>query len=158
MKKVLILLFCSLCTLSTIAKKDIPLKYDIVCAGSGSQGTYLVEVSVYVEKPNTNIDLIKKAAVHGVIFRGFTGAQGCTSQRPIIRETTAAQQHGDYFQAFFQPNGQFISYATLIDGSTQTTKIDKKAYRMTAVVSVAKDQLRKALEDAGIIKNLSNGF
>lgn len=158
MKIVLLTFLCLLFSFSAGAKKDIPLKYDIVCAGSGAQGTYLVQVSVYVDKSNMSVDMAKKAAVHGIIFRGFSGTQGCTSQKPIVRNATVAQQYADFFGTFFQINGEFLGYATLMDGSIQTTKVDKKEYRMTAILSVDKDRLRKALEDAGIVKGLSSGF
>ena len=72
----LLTLLCFLLPFLAVAKKDIPLKYDIICAGSGNAGTSLVKVSVYVDKANITTDIIKKAAVHGLILKVIMIAGG----------------------------------------------------------------------------------
>ena len=70
MMKRLVYFVCALLlmVMSAFAKNDKMPQYDIVGAGSGSEGTVLVKVFVYAKKVTEN-DL-KRAAVHGVIFRG----------------------------------------------------------------------------------------
>ena len=40
----------------------------------------------------------------------------------------------------------------------QTVKVDKKEYKVTAIVSVADDEIKRVLEDAGIVKKMASGF
>lgn len=140
---------------AVIAKNDKPLQYDIEAAGSGVQGTYLVRVWVYSKSGKVSDEDIKKAAVHGVIFRGFKGGEGSPSQRPIATSTTLEEEKAEYFEAFF--GSAYLQYANIVSGSLQRVKTTK-AYKIGAVVQVDKDSLRRELEQAGIVKGLSNGF
>lgn len=138
-----------------------PLKYDLASAGVGADGYALVKVSLYVDKPKkATVDLLKKAAVHGIIFRGLseTGVTGFNNLRPLVSSPAAAQQHGDFFDAFFQSGGQYLSYADKIESTTETVKVNKKEYRVTTVIKVNRDQLRKVLQQAGIARKITEGF
>lgn len=158
MKTVLLALLCFLLPFTVEAKKEKPLKYDIECAGTGGDGTYLVKVTVYASKRNgVTDDMLRKGAVHGVIFRGFKGTDGCISQKPLAKSPTVEQQKADFFKAFFAENGPFMTYALLVKGSVESARVAKE-YAVSAVVSVSKDLLRKDLEDAGVIRGLSGAF
>ena len=161
MKNILILLLSILLPFSALAKKEEPLKYDIAPAGVSARGMTLVKISVYVEKPNkASVDLLKYAAVHGIIFRGIneTSVTGYSNQRALVSSPAAAQQYADFFNSFFQENGQYLAYANMVDSSTQTMKTGKKQYKVTAVVNVSTDELRKILQEAGIIRRMTDGF
>ena len=82
-------------------KNDIP-NYEIECAGTGIQGTYLVKVSIFVKKADVKAEYIKKGAIHGVIFRGFSGGNGCTSQKAIVSNPVTEHEKSDFFNTFFQ--------------------------------------------------------
>lgn len=156
-----LLILCCFFFLPIQAKKekDAPLKYEIECAGSGVQGTYLVNVSVHVGKKEMNQNMIKRAAVHGVIFRGFTGDVGCIAQKAMAKSPMLEQEKAPFFQLFFEDNGQFMRYAKIVEGTFKTVGLAaKKEYLIQATVSVQKDQLRKDLESAGVIQSLSSGF
>lgn len=140
---------------AAIAKNDKPLQYDIESAGSGVQGTYLVRVWVYSKSGKVSDEEIKKAAVHGVIFRGFNGGQGSPSQRPIATSTTLEEEKAEYFKAFF--GSAYLQYANIVSGSYQRVKVAKE-YKIGVIVQVSKDNLRRELEQAGVVKGLSNGF
>lgn len=158
MKTALITLLCFLLPLTMEAKKEKPLKYDIECAGTGGEGTYLVKVTVYTSGRNgVTDDMLRKGAVHGVIFRGFKGTDGCISQKPLAKSPTIEQEKADFFTVFFQENGQYMTYATMVKGSIETVKVAKE-YATAAVISVSKDLLRQDLEKAGIIRGLSSAF
>ena len=74
MKRLLNVLFMLLFILTgAIAKVEKMPQYDITGAGSGTEGTILVKVYVYGSKVSDQ-DL-KRAAVHGVVFRGCSGNQ-----------------------------------------------------------------------------------
>lgn len=132
-------------------KDNQDLCYDIKCAGTGQQGFYLIEVTAYADKKNqVNMDLVKKCAVHGVIFSGFSGEQGCKPQKAMLN-ATKEQQHADFFNAFFK--NDYLRFASAVDPSLSTMKVGKR-YAVTATIQVAKDELRNMLEEAGILRKL----
>lgn len=131
-------------------------KYDIECAGSGSQGSYLVKVWSYGKNAKIPTEQMKRNAVHGVIFKGFAGDRGCTSQKPISKNPAIIEEKADFFNSFFANGGQCLKYADIV-GTPEVVKMGKE-YKVGVVVSVSKDVLRKDLEGAGVIKSLSAGF
>lgn len=164
MKKLLLsLLVVALCTpMMAGAKKQADkdtqqFRYDIECAGNAVQGTYLVKVWSYSKKANIAENQCRKNAVHGVIFKGYGGSQGCVSQRPMANMPGVETQYKEYFDSFFAEGGEYQKYASIIEGSTEVVKVGKE-YKVGKIVSVRKDELRKALEAAGIIKGLNSGF
>jgi hypothetical protein len=157
--KVKFLLIAFLCSLAwpMNAKKPETLRYDIECAGNGSQGTYLVKVWVYGKERQITSDVLKKYAVHGVIFKGFAGKNGCAAQKPLAQSPALEQEKADFFDAFFNTDKAYAKYVTEVEGTTERVKVGKE-YKIGAIISVSKDLLRKDLEEAGIIRGLSDGF
>jgi len=140
------------------ADKDTKqFRYEIECGGNAIQGTYLVKVWTYSKSKNVAENQCRKNAVHGVIFKGYGGGQGCVSQRPMANTPGVETQFEDYFKSFFADGGEFQKYASIMAGTTETVKVGKE-YKVGVVVSVRKDDLRKALEAAGVIRGLSSGF
>ena len=165
MKKLLLsLLVVALCVPATAgirqnkADKDTKqFRYEIECAGNAVQGTYLVKVWTYSKKASVAENQCRKNAVHGVIFKGYGGGPGCVSQRPMANQPGIEDQYKEYFDSFFSNGGEFQKYASVLEGTTETVKVGRE-YKVGVVVSVRKDDLRKALEAAGIIKSLNSGF
>ena len=124
--------------------------YTIEGAGTGVQGTYLVKVTMTAKKPeNVKDEDLTKCAVHGVLFRGFQGDR--QHQRPMAGSATSEQQHADFYNGFFQQ--QYQSYASTEATSRTVTKAGKE-YKVSALVSVNKDQLRKDLTQQGALKEI----
>ena len=132
-------------------------RYEIECAGNAVQGTYLVKVWTYSKSAAVAENQCRKNAVHGVIFKGYGGGQGCVSQRPMANNPGVEQQYKEYFDSFFATGGEFQKYASIMSGTMETVKVGSE-YKVGVVVSVRKDDLRKALEAAGVIKSLNSGF
>lgn len=144
------------------ANKDTKIwRYEIECAGVGNDGTYSLKVWSYSKNPTVATEQAKKNAVHGVIFKGFTGGgAGCT-QKPLTNNPDLEQQQMTFFKDFFADGGKYMKYVNVSgDGAIEAgdrMKIGKE-YKIGVYVSVQKDLLRKDLEAAGIIKSLGNGF
>jgi hypothetical protein len=136
-------------------------RYDIECAGigAGTEGTYLVRVWTYSKNPKkVTTNQMKKNAVHGVLFKGFSGETGCTSQKPIIRSVSVYYEKSDFFNLFFSDEGGYLKYANIVSSSLEIIKLQKKEFKVGAIFSISKDLLRKDLESAGVIRGLSSGF
>ena len=141
-------------SISGMAKGDKMPKYDITGAGSGTEGTILVKVYVYSKKA-TDQDL-KRAAVHGVVFRGCSGnARG--ARQPAMASPTAESDYAAFCEDFFAIDGPCQNYATIVGGSYDRVKT-QKGYKCGAILQVDKTALRKELEKAGVVRSLSAGF
>ncbi len=136
-------------------------RYEIEPVGVGTQGTYLVKVWSYSKKSQVAIDQAKKNAIHGIIFRGFTGINGVPGQKPLAREPNLEQSQESFFKTFFNNGGDFMRFVSITnDGSIapeDRLKVGKE-YKLGVIVSVNVSELRKYLEDKGIIKKLGAGF
>lgn len=155
MKRILSLIILLLAFfVGAMAKGDKMPQYDITGAGSGTEGTILVKVYVY-SKSVKDEDL-KRAAVHGVVFRGCSGNQSGARQ-PAMASITAEADNASFCEAFFAADGPCQNYATIIAGSYDRVKT-QKGYKSGAILQIDKTALRKELEKAGVVRSLSSGF
>lgn len=154
MKKVLLsFVFIFLCTVGMSAQE-----YTIKSAGQGKSGNYLVEITVTTKSKEKNInaeDLVKRYAVHGVLFRGFASSEGYGEQKPLIKDPDIEQTKADFFGAFFN-DGAYKRYASIVNSSLTSTKLARKYYEVSAVLLVDKESLQHYLEESGIVKGFSN--
>ncbi len=140
--------------IGAMAKSKQMPQYDITGAGSGKEGTILVKVYVYAKKVSDQD--FKRAAVHGVVFRGCSGNQSGARQ-PALAPPTAEEDNAAFCEAFFDPDGECQNFASIIAGSYDRVKTSK-GYKQGAILQVDKRALRKFLEDAGIVRSLDSGF
>ena len=131
--------------------------YEIECAGAGTQGTQIVKVWIYSSSRSVNIDQFKRCAVHGVIFKGYAGGNGCSTQKPLATSPALEQQRANFFEPFFNIDRAYNKYTSQVGGSFERAGSGKNR-KIGAVISVSKDMLRKDLEAAGVIRGLSDGF
>lgn len=129
-------------------------QYDITGAGSGTEGTILVKVYVYAQ--SVKDEDLKRAAVHGIVFRGCTGNQSGARQ-PAMAPATAETDNAAFCEAFFAADGPCQNYATIVAGSYDRMKT-QKGYKSGAILQIDKTSLRKELEKAGVVRKLSSGF
>ena len=151
-------LFVSFLTFAIVlfAKYSIP-QYDIIGAGSGTEGTWLVKVYVYSKSSKVADATIKQAAIHGVIFKGFSGTASKVTEPPMAKNPSVESQFATFFDDFLDEDGTGLLYASIVNGSYERVKASK-GYKVGAIVQVNKSKLRKELESAGVIKSLTSGF
>lgn len=137
-------------------------RYELECAGTGSEGTYLVKVWSYSKRGVVAIEQAKKNAVHGVLFKGFGGnGRACITQKPLATNPNIEAEQNAFFETFFEDGGKYMKYVSVSsDGNIDAKDRMKvgKEYKIGIVVSVMKDALRKDLETSGVIRGLSSGF
>jgi hypothetical protein len=142
-------------------KDTFEWRYEIEVEGVGVQGTYQVKTWNYSKKPETAVDQAKKNAVHGIIFRGFPDKGRLKGQLALTNNPNLEQEKEDFFKDFFADGGKYLKFVTVANngalGQGAVIKMGKE-YKVGVVISVNVAMLRKDLEDAGIIKGLSNGF
>ena len=136
-------------------------RYEIEAIQQGVAGTYLIKVWSYSKKPDVAIDQAKKNAVHGIIFRGYAGTDRVPGQSPLTNNPNIEEEKADFFDAFFADGGKYMKFVSVTnDGAVAAEDRMKvgKEYKVGVLISVRKEELRKDLENAGIIKGLSAGF
>ena len=142
-------------------KRTLESKYEIQCAGIGTDGNYLIKVFTYSKNKNLAIEQAKKNAVHGVLFKGFPGNKnnGCYTQKPICTNPNIEFEKKEFFDTFFQDGGKYMKYVLdSSDGNIDPADRMKagKEYKIGIIVTVAKDLLRKDMEAAGILRSLKD--
>lgn len=136
-------------------------RYELEAVQTGVQGTYLIKVWSYSKKAEVAIEQAKKNAVHGIIFRGFSGKDRVPGQAPLTNNPNLVDEKADFFEEFFADGGKYLKFvSTTNDGAVAAEdrlKIGKE-YKIGVILSVNITTLRKDLENAGLIKGLSSGF
>ena len=153
-------MFASCGSASRLSKADTPWTYEIESVGVGADGTYAgtyaIRVWSYYKNAKMPLEVAKRNAVHAVIFKGVPAGNGAASQPPLKTDAVTASD-SVFFGNFFQ--GEYQDYINSVaSGSLRILKLRAREYKIGYVVSVAKDNLRKYLEDQGVIKGLSSGF
>lgn len=99
-----------------------------------------------------------KDAIHAVIYSGVAGTIRCATQPPLLNETIDQENFKSIEKHFFSKNGKWSMFtrSSAIE-TTLPTSLGEKKWKVYQV-SIAKDDLRKYLEDQKIIKSLKNGF
>ena len=138
-------------------------RYDIECEGIGKRGFKIVKVWSYSKKPEFAKKQAMKNAVHGLIFKGYSGgANGCSSFKALVGSQKLSEDQAAFLDTFFSDSGDYRQYVTMSgDGNIapgDRLKISKREYKIGVVVNVSTDELRKRLESEGIIKALDAGF
>jgi len=141
--------------LGTMAKSEKMPQYDIAGVGSGTEGTILVKVFVYAK--NVSDEDLKRAAVHGVVFKGCSSGNSSGARQPAMASPSAEVDNAAFCEAFFAKDGLCQSYASIVAGSYDRVKI-QKGYKYGAILQVDKTALRKELEKEGVVRSLSSGF
>lgn len=143
-------------TTSRTSRADQPWSYGIESVGVGSEGVYAVRVWSYYRTPDMPLELAKKNAVHAVVFKGVPAGNGAAAQPPLKSGQLSASD-SLFFDSFFQ--NEYQRYINSVAAtSRQVIKTGPREYQIGYVMSVAKDNLRKRLEEAGVIRALSTGF
>lgn len=154
------LLACALAMTPQMQAKnaaDAQLEYEIQGAGTGVQGSYLVEVSLLTKNNKVSDAELVNAAVHGVLFRGFVNPETRNSQKPLAGSAANEAQHADFYKDFFSPSGMAHTFGSVARGTRTITKAGKQ-WRVTAKVTVNKATLQQYLEQMGIIESLNSLF
>lgn len=135
--------------------------YDVETMGVGNDGTYLIKVTDYFRTTDETVylDGLKKDAVHCVIYSGIPAGNGSINQPPLMNKDTKIEGNEQALNEFFEQKQYLQFINTIVNSSKTIVKLkDSKDYKISVVISVNKDQLRKYLIDNDIIKSLDYIF
>jgi hypothetical protein len=136
-------------------------RYELQAAvGQAPQGAALVRVWTYSKNANVATMQAGKNAVHGIMFMGYPPSMDGTrlpGRSPLIENRAVETTQEAYFDAFFADNGSYQRYVSFMGNGVpdQVLKVGKE-YKVGIIVTVMIDELRKRLEQDGIIAAMEN--
>ena len=146
-------------TTSSCASQQQVFGYEMTCLGVGSEGSNLLKVYSYGKTYDKSVEQGKHDAVHGILFKGIVGSNGCANQPAMVKPQEQVANQA-FFDEFFK-KGEYLRFVNISnDGSVSGADRLKvgSMYKIGVTVSVQKDALRKYLEQAGVIKPLGVGI
>ncbi len=146
-------------TTSSCASQQQVFGYEMTCLGVGSEGSNLLKVYSYGKTYDKSVEQAKHDAVHGILFKGIVGSNGCANQPAMVKPQEQVANQA-FFDEFFK-KGEYLRFVNISnDGSVSGADRLKvgSMYKIGVTVSVQKDALRKYLEQAGVIKPLGVGI
>jgi len=154
---VVVFCICSLSLQGKPSRKNDGFKaYEVENAGVGNDGTYVLRVWTTSKSSRLSVEISKMNAVHAVLFKGLPSGNGSSAKSPLAG-ADAEEACGAFFASFFESDyARFVNSVAVT--STVVYKLPRNRYRTGVVISVAKDELRRYLEDNGIVKRLDAGF
>ena len=135
--------------------------YEVNTIQVGSDGTKFIKVWGYGKNVKKAMIQAKKNAVHACIFRGLPGAETAMGTPALCKDPNAFENNEDYFTSFFSDKGDFIKYINMTTDTTPSgtdMRQVKGGYKVALYIQVMYDNLRRRLEEDGIIRGLSTGF
>lgn len=162
MKRIFFLIFATIflascSSASKLNRADQPFAYEVESVGVGADGTYAIRIWSFSKKPEITMVKPQQNAIHATLFRGIPAGGGATAQPALIPSDSQYNHDSPFFQEFFKSDYQrFVN--SVAKGSVQVVKSGRREYKIGYVMSIAKDNLRRYLEEQGIIKGLSSGF
>lgn len=160
---VLFFAFTFVCMLSIHAKSypfDMTHSYEVQIVRVAQQGTKFLKVWGTASSPDKAIDMAMQDAVAACIFTGVEGNEIAGKIPALVSGKDTYQQNKQFFDTFFK-KGEFLQYVKNVNSSYPTGENNVKTSngRKVGIYVVVKyDELRKLLEDKGIIKKLNSYF
>lgn len=144
---------------TTVPGFDATFPYEIETVGIGLEGTKVLKVWAFDKTVDGAIEKAKKSAVAACIFKGLPASSNANATPPLC--VSPGEEWNDYFFSFFSDTGKYASFVNITtDGSPsgQDRLKTKKGYKVGVFVQVLYDQLRRQLEDDGVINKMNTWF
>lgn len=132
--------------------------YQTECLRSDNDGYLTVNIWDPVKGDHYKLEQAQKDAINCLLYSGLSGNDACVAQKPILANDTDAQAFRKIEEAYFAKNGKWTTFVRSSSPAiTLPTSLGNKHWRVYQV-SIAKDLLRKDLEEQKIVKSLTTGF
>lgn len=132
--------------------------YSVECVSVENDGYAVLKIWDSKQGKSYKSDQGRKDAVHALLFSGVPPTNSCVTQKPILADSESQKNFEKIESEFFSKNGAWSKYTRMAETqSALPENISKKNWKVYQV-SVAKNLLRKDLEDMKVIKPLNSGF
>lgn len=140
-----------------IAVESLPTNYSVQTIKVGSDGTKSIKISGFGSTDAAAVINAKRNAVHAAIFKGFPASTDANATPAICTDANAMMTHKAYFDNLFSGNyQQYINVTTDgVPSGADRVKV-KGGYNVNVYVQVMHDNLRRRLEQDGIVAALAS--
>ncbi len=137
-------------------KKNSPKHFQTECVSVNLEGYTCFKIWSPKKKNKYKFEEAKKDGVYAVLFDGIAGGNGCQSLLPILNDGSEIEKFKTIEKDFFAKSGDWNRFSSnnLKENIKENGGQKLKVYEL----SIAKENLRKYLEEKNIIKKLNNGF
>ena len=166
MKKILLVILAIIAFLPTYAGKKASTKateqtlvwrYEVQDIGKVAKDgkSIIFKVWSYAKKDDVAVMQASKNAVHACIFKQI-------GYQPALAGTASVEvTHADFLRSFFADGGEYMRFVKLANNGAvaPTDKIKlKNEYKVGVVVTVNRTDLRKYLEEKGVLQSMNSIF
>lgn len=136
--------------------------YNVYQIQTGRNGVKVVEAWAIAKNADKAIDQCKMDAVAAAIFTGIPVAEGAMGVSPIppLLDAAAYDANKAWFDEFFK-KGRFMEFVSEINSTYPTGENNIQCpggRKVTILLGVREEELRKFLEENGLKKKLSDHF
>ena len=118
------------------------------------QGTATFKIWSFSKKEDIAVSQANKNAIHAILFKGY-------GQHAPMVSATAAAQHEAFFNEFFKEGGGYRRFVQATNNGAplagDRVKVGKE-WKVGIVVIVSETELRKYLEQQGVVSKLGSMF
>lgn len=128
--------------------------YETECLGTEYDGSLTLRAWGEGNSRTDAIEQAKKKAVRDVIFKGITRGVNDYNMRPLMLEANGAEKYQDYFNRFFADKGEYTRFVNMKDEKSNSKQQmeNRQVYKYGVTVRVLRAELKKKLQEDGIIK------
>jgi len=128
------------------------------CVSLQNSGYIVIKIWDAKKGAKYNFNKARMDAINVMLYSGVAGGVGCSTQPPLLKTSEAQLNFKKVSKSFFKKNGIWTSFTRSSEiESTLPSNLGDKNWKVFQI-EIAKDQLRKYLEEQNIIKSLNNGF
>lgn len=132
--------------------------YQYECINVNKDGYTKIKIWNPQKGRNYKFDQSRKDAIDAVLFYGIPSNNGCILQKPLLQKQEEQEKFKKLEKEFFKTNGIWTKFTSSAETeSALPENLGPKNWKVFHV-SVAKDLLRKYLEENNIVKPLNEGF
>lgn len=130
--------------------------FEVSCDATGVQGTQILSIATTARKVDEAIRESRRNGVRAILFRGVT-TNACKVD-PLFRPADMTPAADTYFDKFFAEGGQYLAYVEYVGDEIEARSSVGKDVRIETTVVINVQRLRSDLEQAGLIKSMSDIF
>ena len=139
--------------------QTVAWRYELQNEAVGNENTVLVKVWSYSKDVAVARNQSLKNAIHGLIFKGAAGnsdsKKRTKSLTPLVSQPDAEEIYKHFWDPFFADGGDYMRYATLAStGEAGSVEKIGKEYRVATYVTVEYAELRRMLEQKGLVESM----
>ncbi|MEN9790929.1 MAG: hypothetical protein RLZZ63_587 [Gemmatimonadota bacterium] len=130
--------------------------FEVSCDATGVQGTQILAVATTARKVDDAVRESRRNGVRAILFRGVI-TNACKVD-PLFRPADMTPTADAYFDKFFAEGGQYLAYVEYVGDQIEARTAVGKDVRIETSVVINVQRLRTDLEQAGLIKSMSDIF